>query len=144
MIIFSTGGTQIKLYEKLYSYITLLKATFHNVLNVISLNSFKLGNEFCFLAYSGYAKIMGMKSRTKTSTLRCSTSKFLPFTCSSQLFTDPLSNDLNGQSPDHGIRYFLKRQQNCHINTARFPSGPHHRRRFVGYISQVIIKSSCL
>ena len=28
----------------------------------------------------------------------------------------------------------LKRQSNCYIDAARFPSGPHRRRRFVGYI----------
>ena len=29
---------------------------------------------------------------------------------------------------------FLKRQLNYHIDATRFPSGPHRRRRFVGYI----------
>ena len=29
---------------------------------------------------------------------------------------------------------FFKRQQNCHIDSTRFPSGPHRRRRFVVYI----------
>ena len=32
------------------------------------------------------------------------------------------------------ICLFFKRQQNCHIDSTRFPSGPHRRRRFVVYI----------
>ena len=34
------------------------------------------------------------------------------------------------------ICFFFKRQQNCHIDSTRFPSGPHRRRRFVVYISR--------
>ena len=30
--------------------------------------------------------------------------------------------------------FFFKRQQNCHIDSTRFPSEPHRRRRFVVYI----------
>ena len=32
------------------------------------------------------------------------------------------------------VCFFFKRQQNCHIDSTRFPSGPHRRRLFVVYI----------
>ena len=46
---------------------------------------------------------------------------------------------LKGQCPDNAHArassvFFFKRQKNCQIDSTRFPSGPHRRRRFVVYI----------
>ena len=35
--------------------------------------------------------------------------KISTFTCSSQIFTDPLSNELKGQSPDYAHPLFVKK-----------------------------------
>ena len=37
------------------------------------------------------------------------------------------------------ICFFFKRQWNCHIDSTRFPSGPHRRRRFVVIFSSNIL-----
>ena len=40
------------------------------------------------------------------------------------------------------ICFFFKRQQTCQIDSTRFPSGPHRRRRFVVYILRQYFKLS--
>ena len=58
---FSPVGRRQNFTKRYTAKLSYVKATCQYVFNAILLNSFKL--KYCFLAYSSYARIIGMKSR---------------------------------------------------------------------------------